>query len=143
MFIILLTYTKPIEEVDRHLADHRLWVKAGFDDGVFVLSGGQRPRVGGALIAIGNDRAAIEAVKVNGARQSTQAGPLPDSPVPQRIILEKRRSQMSLHDSAVRLILRTVELRTCRRRRRRCCPRHRAQLAEAVAQSRAAALTRP
>lgn len=60
MFIIILTYTKPLEEVDRHLADHKDWVKQGFDDGVFVLSGGQRPRVGGALIAIGGDRKAID-----------------------------------------------------------------------------------
>lgn len=60
MFLILLTYTKPLEDVDKHLTDHKAWVKRGFDDGVFVLSGGQRPRLGGALIAIGADRAAIQ-----------------------------------------------------------------------------------
>lgn len=52
---------KPLEEVDRHLADHQAWVKQGFDDGVFVLSGGQRPRTGGALIAIGDDVGKIQA----------------------------------------------------------------------------------
>jgi uncharacterized protein YciI len=41
--------------------DHKAWVKNGFDDGVFVLSGGQRPRVGGAIVALDKDRAAIEA----------------------------------------------------------------------------------
>jgi uncharacterized protein YciI len=61
MFIVLLTYTKPLEEVDRFLADHKAWLKHGFDDGVFVLSGGQRPRVGGALIAVGADREALQA----------------------------------------------------------------------------------
>ena len=53
MFIILLTYTKPLDQVDRHLADHKAWVKQGFEDGIFILSGGQRPRTGGALLALG------------------------------------------------------------------------------------------
>jgi uncharacterized protein YciI len=60
MFIILLTYTKPLDEVDRHLTGHNAWVKQGFEEGVFILSGGQRPRTGGALLALGNDRAAIQ-----------------------------------------------------------------------------------
>jgi uncharacterized protein YciI len=61
MFIILLTYTKPLDEVDRHLAGHRAWVKQGFEEGVFILSGGQRPRTGGALLALGDDRSDIQA----------------------------------------------------------------------------------
>lgn len=61
MFIIILTFSKPVEEVDRHLAAHKAWIKQGFDDGVFVLAGGRRPRTGGALLAIGDDRASIEA----------------------------------------------------------------------------------
>lgn len=61
MFIILLTYTKPLTEVDEHLEPHKVWVAKGFDDGVFVLSGGQKPRTGGCLLAIGADRGAIEA----------------------------------------------------------------------------------
>jgi uncharacterized protein YciI len=61
MFIVMLTYTKPLAEVDRHLAGHRAWVSEGFDDGVFILSGGQRPRTGGALLAVGEDRSAIQA----------------------------------------------------------------------------------
>jgi uncharacterized protein YciI len=60
MFIVLLTYTKPLDEVDRHLAAHRAWVKKGFEEGVFVLSGGQHPRTGGALLALGGDRATIQ-----------------------------------------------------------------------------------
>jgi uncharacterized protein YciI len=60
VFIILLTYTKPLDEVDRHLAGHKAWVKQGFEDGVFILSGGQRPRTGGALLALGDDRSAIQ-----------------------------------------------------------------------------------
>jgi uncharacterized protein YciI len=60
MFIILLTYTKPLTEVDQYLEPHKTWVAQGFADGVFVLSGGQKPRTGGCLLAIGADRGAIE-----------------------------------------------------------------------------------
>ncbi|OKO91489.1 hypothetical protein AC629_02495 [Bradyrhizobium sp. NAS80.1] len=61
MFIILLTYTKPLDEVDRHLTAHKAWVKQGFEEGVLILSGGQRPRTGGALLALGDNRSAIQA----------------------------------------------------------------------------------
>lgn len=61
MFIILLTYTKPLDQVEQHLSDHKAWVKQGFDDGIFILSGGQRPRTGGALLALGDDRATLQA----------------------------------------------------------------------------------
>jgi uncharacterized protein YciI len=61
MFVIKLTYTKPVDEVDRYLSAHKAWVKQGFDEGVFLLSGGLRPRTGGLLLASGDDRRAIEA----------------------------------------------------------------------------------
>jgi uncharacterized protein YciI len=61
MFIILLSYTKPLEEVDRFLEPHKAWVAKGFADGVFVLSGGQKPRTGGCILALGDAREAIEA----------------------------------------------------------------------------------
>lgn len=60
MFLILLSYTKPLDEVDRWLDDHKAWVKQGFDDGVFILAGGQLPRVGGVVVAIGETREQIE-----------------------------------------------------------------------------------
>ena len=60
MFIILLTYTKQLDEVDRHLDAHKAWVKQGFEEGAFILSGGQRPRTGGALLALGDNRSAIQ-----------------------------------------------------------------------------------
>lgn len=60
VFVIKLTYVKPVDEVDRFLSDHKAWVKKGFDEGVFLLSGGLRPRTGGLLLALGNDRGAIE-----------------------------------------------------------------------------------
>jgi len=62
MFVILLTYLRPVEEVDRFLDAHRSWVRQGFNDGVFLLSGGQRPRVGGVLLAHGVMRETLEAL---------------------------------------------------------------------------------
>ena len=62
MFIILLTYTKPVAEVDQHLAAHRAWVNQGFGDGLLLASGGRRPRIGGVLLGHGADRAEIEAL---------------------------------------------------------------------------------
>lgn len=61
MFIIILTYTKPIDEVDRHLTAHKAWVTQGFADGAFILSGGQHPRTGGVLLAVGEERVAVQA----------------------------------------------------------------------------------
>lgn len=52
MFIILLSYTRSLEEVDRFLEPHKAWVAQGFADGVFVLSGGQKPRTGGCILAL-------------------------------------------------------------------------------------------
>lgn len=60
MFVILLTYLRPVEEVDRFLDAHKSWVRQGFNDGVFLLSGGQRPRVGGVLLAHGVMRETLE-----------------------------------------------------------------------------------
>lgn len=60
MFIILLTYTRPLDEVDCWLEPHKAWVAKGFEDGVFVLSGGQKPRTGGCLLAIGDNRDNVE-----------------------------------------------------------------------------------
>ena len=60
MFVILLTYVKPVEEVGHFLDSHRAWVKQGFEEGAFVLAGRQLPLIGGVLIALGSNRRALE-----------------------------------------------------------------------------------
>lgn len=60
MFIVLLSYVKPLEEVSRFLDSHRAWVQRGFEDGAFVLAGRQLPIIGGVLIALGSNRRALE-----------------------------------------------------------------------------------
>jgi uncharacterized protein YciI len=62
MFIVLLTYVKPLDEIDRHVSAHREWLKENYARGVFLVSGPRNPRVGGAIIAHGLDRDELEAV---------------------------------------------------------------------------------
>lgn len=61
MYIVLLTYTAPLEEIDRLGAAHRDWLRACYDDGIFLASGPQAPRVGGAILAHGLTREELEA----------------------------------------------------------------------------------
>ncbi|PYB73097.1 YciI family protein [Rhizobium wuzhouense] len=60
MFILSLTYVKPIEEADRFMAAHMDWVNAGYERGMFLASGRKNPRTGGVVLAKG-DRAEIGA----------------------------------------------------------------------------------
>lgn len=60
MFILSLTYVKPLETADAVMAPHMSWVKQGYDGGLFLASGRKIPRTGGVILAKG-DRPAIEA----------------------------------------------------------------------------------
>lgn len=61
MLIILLTYTAPLERIDACVAAHRTWLQQCYADGVFLASGPQVPRSGGAILAHGLSRAELEA----------------------------------------------------------------------------------
>jgi uncharacterized protein YciI len=60
LFIVILEYTAPLTEIDTALEAHRAWVRQGYTDGVFLVSGPQTPRKGGAILAHNIDRAALE-----------------------------------------------------------------------------------
>ena len=62
MFVLLLTYTKPLEEVDALMRDHMAWLNEHYEAGRFLVSGRQVPRSGGVILARGDDRAEIEAL---------------------------------------------------------------------------------
>lgn len=62
MFVLELTYTAPLDRVDALSADHLAWVDAHFAAGTFVASGRKKPRDGGVILAVGDDRAAVEAL---------------------------------------------------------------------------------
>ena len=63
IFILNLTYvTTDIAEVDALLADHLAWLEAGRGKGHFLAWGRKVPREGGAIIAKGESREAVEAL---------------------------------------------------------------------------------
>jgi uncharacterized protein YciI len=62
VFIILLTYTRPLDEVDALMRDHMGWVRKNYAAGRFVVSGRRVPRTGGVILARGDDREKIEAL---------------------------------------------------------------------------------
>ncbi|MGJ7490924.1 YciI family protein [Variovorax sp. ZT4R33] len=62
MFIVTLTYVRPLEELDALMDDHVAWLKTHYASGLFIASGRQVPRKGGVILARSGDRAALEAV---------------------------------------------------------------------------------
>lgn len=61
MFIILVTYRRPLAEVETYLAAHRAFLDRRFADGELVCTGPQHPRTGGVILSRAVDRAAVEA----------------------------------------------------------------------------------
>jgi uncharacterized protein YciI len=57
IFVITLNYTKPIEQVDKHLVTHRAYLDKFYASGVFVTSGRQNPLKGGVIVARSFDNA--------------------------------------------------------------------------------------
>lgn len=61
IYVAVLTYVRPLEEIDAQLPAHVDWLKRGYADGVFLASGRRIPRTGGVILARGESREAIEA----------------------------------------------------------------------------------
>ncbi|MAZ65812.1 MAG: GTP cyclohydrolase [Kangiellaceae bacterium] len=51
MFIISLTYIKPLEQVDALIEEHIAFLDNYYDKGIFLLSGRKEPRTGGVILA--------------------------------------------------------------------------------------------
>ena len=62
MFIVTLTYVRPLEELDALMDAHVTWLKKHYASGLFVASGRQVPRKGGVILARSGDREALDAV---------------------------------------------------------------------------------
>jgi uncharacterized protein YciI len=62
VFVLLLTYVKPLDEVDALMGAHMAWLKEHYAAGRFVVSGRRVPRTGGVIIARGGDLAEVEAL---------------------------------------------------------------------------------
>jgi len=61
MFVVLLRFSDNKAQAGQFMAGHNAWLQKGFDDGVFLLSGGLQPKAGGAVVAHGLSLADLEA----------------------------------------------------------------------------------
>ncbi|MFD2233818.1 YciI family protein [Phaeospirillum tilakii] len=62
LYLIQVTYLRPLAEIDAQLDAHRAFLAEHFAAGRFLLAGPQEPRVGGVILARGESRAEIEAI---------------------------------------------------------------------------------
>lgn len=62
MFVILLTYKKSIDEVEKHLSEHRVFLDNAYRESFFVVSGPRNPRIGGVIISQLTDRNKLDGI---------------------------------------------------------------------------------
>lgn len=62
MFVVILEYVKPLEEVDRMKAAHVAFLDAQYEKGHFIASGPRKPRTGGVILAQGMRREQLDAI---------------------------------------------------------------------------------
>jgi len=62
VFVLLLTYVRPLAAVDALMREHVAWLDEHYAAGRFLVSGRRIPRTGGVIVARGDDRAEIEAL---------------------------------------------------------------------------------
>lgn len=60
MFIAILTYKKPLSEVDKYLAAHRVYLAKYYSAGNFIASGPQTPRIGGVIMMKAENRNTVD-----------------------------------------------------------------------------------
>jgi uncharacterized protein YciI len=51
LYLILLTYVRPAEEVAAHLEEHRAYLRRAYAEGRFIVSGPRVPADGGVILA--------------------------------------------------------------------------------------------
>jgi len=62
MFVIELTYTAGLPQIDAYMAAHVAFLKKYYASGHFLVSGRKIPRDGGIILAVGKSRQEIEAI---------------------------------------------------------------------------------
>lgn len=64
-FMLEITYTVPLEQIETKLAEHRAFLQTGYDQGWLLCSGPQNPRIGGIVIARAPSLTALQALFAN------------------------------------------------------------------------------
>lgn len=62
MYIAILTYKKPLSEVDKYLAAHREYLARHYAAGDFIASGPQTPRIGGVIMMKAESRTDVDII---------------------------------------------------------------------------------
>jgi len=60
MYILLLTYQKSLEEVEKHLNAHKVYLEKNYKAGNFIASGRRNPRIGGVILCKGVEKKEVE-----------------------------------------------------------------------------------
>lgn len=60
MFVVQLKFSANKAKAGQFMDGHNTWLKRGFDDGVFLLSGNLQPQLGGAIVAHNVSRHALQ-----------------------------------------------------------------------------------
>ncbi|GAB0172296.1 YciI family protein [Helicobacter trogontum] len=59
LFVCKVNYTKPFSQVEQFLAEHRAYLKLGYDSNVLLASGPRNPKDGGLIIGRFCDRDSV------------------------------------------------------------------------------------
>ncbi|MDT0175873.1 YciI family protein [Enterobacter sp. BRE11] len=62
MYIVSLSYFRPVEEVETLLEPHIQWLNRYFAAGVFIAAGRKDPRTGGIVLVKDIDRARLDTI---------------------------------------------------------------------------------
>lgn len=60
MFILVLRYVKPLDEVDKELTSHVKYLDKYYSLQKFICSGRRNPRIGGVILCNEKDRKEVE-----------------------------------------------------------------------------------
>jgi uncharacterized protein YciI len=60
MFVVTLKFSANKAKAPASMEGHNAWLKRGFDEGIFLLSGSLQPSAGGAVLAHNTSRADLE-----------------------------------------------------------------------------------
>jgi uncharacterized protein YciI len=61
MFVVTLRFSTNKAQASELMEGHNAWIKRGFDDDIFLLTGSLQPSAGGAILAHNVSRANLEA----------------------------------------------------------------------------------
>ena len=62
MFLVILTYKKPIESIEKFLPEHILFLDKYYQKDKFIFSGRRNPRIGGIILINSNSREEVDSI---------------------------------------------------------------------------------